>query len=642
MTKKATFDPARELELFFRCNRNGSKDFVFLDSDGLPYSLIYEDVEFNIYRNQGDKKVLIQLGVSYANNIVSTSITDDQSNINEGKYYWELYRPYLGKTWVTGYAHFHNGVFDGDDSDGESVSIVVSDSGDVVQITVNGDRSTRNHYYDITFFGASADATNNAAAINSAILSASLDENAIVWVPKGVFYIRRTSDSDIVTLLSDVYIDGEGEIRFIGSLASSDTFMFKIGPGTSNVSIKNITLDGGRGSVTNTSEQNHIVEINAGSTSANIEGIKFENVKFKNAVSDCIRMVGTDNATNRVQYGWVKNCTFDNCGRSGITIQRAVRYFDIIGNHFTNISDQFVDMEPSGVAPPNNIKIHDNTCVNTSDKVSLSIAGISDVDGRHAYNISVQGNTIISGGVVVVYCNDVIFLNNVIIAGNQRGIDISRLCFNINITENTITSSAKGIYLAATTNSQYPNSVVIEQNKIAMSGGNGIEMDGNNDTIIEDNIIKALSSSINGVAYRSTVTNDSDLDKRVLINENIIDGFTTGVNINASPNNISKCKIVDNILKNLTNGVAFAVSGGTIDSVVVNNIIDNVTNEFSGLSNTAYIQYSGTPGNVGHYSVVGTPEGAVTAPVGSFATNRTNGDIYYKATGIGNTGWVLK
>lgn len=37
----------------------------------------------------------------------------------------------------------------------------------------------------------------------------------------------------------------------------------------------------------------------------------------------------------------------------------------------------------------------------------------------------------------------------------------------------------------------------------------------------------------------------------------------------------------------------------------------------------------------------GTPEGAVTAPVGSICTDTTNGELYIKNTGTGNTGWKL-
>lgn len=46
-------------------------------------------------------------------------------------------------------------------------------------------------------------------------------------------------------------------------------------------------------------------------------------------------------------------------------------------------------------------------------------------------------------------------------------------------------------------------------------------------------------------------------------------------------------------------------------------------------------------GNAGVYSFGGSPEGVITAEVGSIYTDTTNGDPYVKRTGTGSTGWVL-
>lgn len=40
------------------------------------------------------------------------------------------------------------------------------------------------------------------------------------------------------------------------------------------------------------------------------------------------------------------------------------------------------------------------------------------------------------------------------------------------------------------------------------------------------------------------------------------------------------------------------------------------------------------------YHGTGSPEGVVTAPVGSLYVDRNNGTIYSKTAGVGNTGWV--
>lgn len=43
----------------------------------------------------------------------------------------------------------------------------------------------------------------------------------------------------------------------------------------------------------------------------------------------------------------------------------------------------------------------------------------------------------------------------------------------------------------------------------------------------------------------------------------------------------------------------------------------------------------------GLYWSSGTPEGSVTAPIGSICSDYTNGNLYKKSTGVGNTGWSI-
>jgi len=142
--KQATFDPAKDLTLYFRCNRAGSKDFVFTYTDGSAYSFVYDELELHIYKNQGAKKKLISLthveGITLSQNTVTVEITKAQSNIQEGEYYWELYRTDLEKTWLCGDAIFHNGKFDGVEETTETITIDID--GDDVNITVQDANSS--------------------------------------------------------------------------------------------------------------------------------------------------------------------------------------------------------------------------------------------------------------------------------------------------------------------------------------------------------------------------------------------------------------------------------------------------------------------------------------------------------------------
>ena len=61
----------------------------------------------------------------------------------------------------------------------------------------------------------------------------------------------------------------------------------------------------------------------------------------------------------------------------------------------------------------------------------------------------------------------------------------------------------------------------------------------------------------------------------------------------------------------------------------------------SQLANTvAILTLANSAGSVGFFRVDATPEGAVTAGIGSVATDAVNGKIYKKETGAGNTGWI--
>lgn len=131
---KATFDPARRLDLYFRCARDGSKDFVFTYSDGTPYSFIYEEFQFYIYRYQGEKKVLLELLTVSNQDTLTSSITVAQSNIDAAEYYYELFNSQTNETWLCGDAIFHNGKFDGVSTDTENVTIQIN--GEEINITL--------------------------------------------------------------------------------------------------------------------------------------------------------------------------------------------------------------------------------------------------------------------------------------------------------------------------------------------------------------------------------------------------------------------------------------------------------------------------------------------------------------------------
>lgn len=152
MVTEFTFDPSKPMKVYFRCNRAGNVDFVFVYSGGSAYSFIYRELELNIYEYEGAKKKLLSFtigsGLTVNANRVRASITASQSNINEGEYYIELYRPDLEKTWGAGKAIFHNGQFDGVSNDGDEIT--VSEDGDTVLFTIQEGSTVNTRTYSVT------------------------------------------------------------------------------------------------------------------------------------------------------------------------------------------------------------------------------------------------------------------------------------------------------------------------------------------------------------------------------------------------------------------------------------------------------------------------------------------------------------
>lgn len=140
MIRSATLDPSKILYLYFRKSRAGSKKFIFVDDDGNPFDISSIDFELFITNNPGSRAKLISLSIGSgltvggsSNNELTATFTSDDTNLNEGNCFWELYRSDTEKTWLNGKAVFHVGEFNGVN---DTNTITISDGGDTVTITI--------------------------------------------------------------------------------------------------------------------------------------------------------------------------------------------------------------------------------------------------------------------------------------------------------------------------------------------------------------------------------------------------------------------------------------------------------------------------------------------------------------------------
>lgn len=141
----ATTDPAKELDVYFRINKDGSFTLNFFDSGGNQFALSTYTFTVNFKLRKNETTNVLQLtegaGITKTSYSLVIALTKTQSNLfREQNYFWELVRvkSSLEKDWLTGDAIFHLGKFDGVE---QTENITISDSS---EITVNITDSSNN------------------------------------------------------------------------------------------------------------------------------------------------------------------------------------------------------------------------------------------------------------------------------------------------------------------------------------------------------------------------------------------------------------------------------------------------------------------------------------------------------------------
>lgn len=140
--RAVVFDPARELKMYFRVGRDGSRVLTFRNPDGSPFDIQSRAPEVVIYHSETSSAVVYEPTVSFpaAHRMQIDQDADDTANIRPRIYFVEITVDGGAKTWITGDAIFHEGKFDGVDT---TATLTISpDALDGITITVEDTSST--------------------------------------------------------------------------------------------------------------------------------------------------------------------------------------------------------------------------------------------------------------------------------------------------------------------------------------------------------------------------------------------------------------------------------------------------------------------------------------------------------------------
>ena len=412
-------------------------------------------------------------------------------------------------------------------------------------------------------YGAKGDGiTDDTAAFNAALKATGIGVRTL-FVPAGTYILRPTGGSprgglELFTQ-ADLTVKGEGStkttLRMAPAAYSGDTHLLLVEK-SSRITISGLALDGNRLNASFSDEQNHCSEISRS------KDVRFEAVLFRNCRGDGIRLIApltdADPWTERIT---VSGSRFEDNGRSGIAVQRGVRFLNILNNTFDRISDQSIDVEPTGSRPPTDILIEGNVIRHSSYTWAVAIGGINSTEVSH--RLTFRNNRVENGAVTFGKADSVLIEGNTIIGDPRHSaLRLARNITNLRVIDNDITGAGgeEGLVTVISYNGAYPSRVTIDGNRISATGGQtGIYF---RDALLGVNVLRNQISG-SGKATGISVSNIADLNRlrnSFALNDNTIRDFVIGVRFNTSNDAFKNVKVWRN---SIDNGLvqAFAPTG---------------------------------------------------------------------------------
>jgi hypothetical protein len=384
--------------------------------------------------------------------------------------------------------------------------------------------------------------------------------------------------------------------------------------------------------------------------------------------------------------------------KDGTAVSSAASYYPIvIGPTESNVVLDSLVIDGNGAnntsftvcdaisASGDNIRVQNCTITNPPD---------SGITWSKNTNSACEGNRISGATDCGIYINDGdgTALHESIVRGNRitgcafSGIAAKRISQRTIISDNVIYDCGNGITLEeASTTTDYGTNLTIANNRMRRIGhinaaaakcgvnirgsrwvqvignrvedviGRGILVEGCTDCTVMGNIINhdpTLGNAVTGVGI--TVTNRSTLgSKRIVVNGNIsTDAAAHGIHVaSASTAPSSNITVIGNMVENAVSAGIRIEQYNTLVKVI-GNTLDGNGSDFVIFAGATYeAAYNTLANNVATGTGVffqaralggaGSPEGVVTARVGSTYSRTDAAGFYVKTSGTGNTGWQI-
>ena len=451
---------------------------------------------------------------------------------------------------------------------------------------------------NVRHYGALGNGVHDDAPAFRAALLALGSAGGSIYVPAGTYNLKPSAGipnrAIDLTEQSNITIYGDGQnstsLRLPSATYQGDTHIIYMLE-SSNITIRDLALDGNRMNASFTDEQNHCAEVWRGSTD-----ILFERVLFHNCRGDGIRLLGptagTGPWTERVT---IRHSRFQDNGRSGVAVQRGVRFLKVLDNTFDRINDQSIDMEPTGDVgglAPTDILIEDNVIRHTTPQWAVTVGGISSDDLSE--RVTFRNNQVLNGAVALGKITGMIIEGNTISGDSWHGaLRIARNVNDVDIVNNVISGlggGGQGVVQIVSYNGSYPSHVTVSGNRItATAGQTGLYIrDALGHIAVTDNVVTGMGKG-NGIEMVSIATLGLVRTEFSVV-ANTVRNFAKGVKLGTSGDRFADVSVQANSLDHNqspstpTIGILFdktqpyetfaSVSANTFGTGIINTVVE--------------------------------------------------------------------
>jgi len=523
-------------------------------------------------------------------------------------------------------------------------------------------QSAHSIYTNVLDYGATGDGvTDDRAAIQSAITAAAVI-GGCVYFPQGTYLCSRVAAqaySFDITGMNSIRFLGSGfggaTITMSGNAGSTAWDLFLVRGASTGIEWEDLTFSQA-GVVSPLAGSCNMLHWGDGSTAAQF--VKATRCRFSNGVAGGYGIKIEGNTSHHMDSWWIAECEIRDMGTYGVYVGDYATTGWIVDNEIATSGTTEIYIA-SAAGAIDDIKICGNELTSTaSGGIALSISG--DTTTR-ANRIQIADNVILGSvylkglkrsqmlGNAVYQATAAVTAPVVQLDGANSDIQIStNVISRVSTTGNgyclSVSNSAANLTLGVQIQRNVFMQEITGQECVFVRSASNIQFSGN--------MIHYTNAGATSTVAATFASTSSAAVSNLQITGNNISAeagtFLAAILVLATTDAVSLCQINGNMLDNVDTGVFYtSQTGGTFTNEyqLAGNTINAVTADYTISGATLYLRTGGNACTTGPnvWSGSGTPEGNVTATVGSTYQRRDGGPsstFYYKESGTGNTGWV--